>query len=109
MPTMPPAELITCCPVSLPAQKFNELLRDGSAGKKIGNILEDTKPEAAYFTSKNGTRGGYVVYNIAQASDIPRYAEPWFLTFEALVEFMPAMVPEELQKAGLDEIAKKWG
>jgi hypothetical protein len=95
--------------ISLPAQKFNELLRDGSAGKKIGNILEDTKPEAAYFTSKNGTRGGYVVYNIAQASDIPRYAEPWFLTFEALVEFMPAMVPEELQKAGLDEIAKKWG
>jgi hypothetical protein len=95
--------------ISLPAQKFNEVLRDGSAGKKIGKILEDTKPEAAYFTSKNGTRGGYVVYNIAHASDIPRYAEPWFLTFEALVEFMPCMIPEDLQKAGLEEIAKKWG
>jgi hypothetical protein len=95
--------------VSMPAEKFNEALRDGSAAKKLGRILEEAKPEAAYFTTKNGQRGGYIIINVANASDLPRFAEPWFLTFNATVEFMPAMVPEDLQKAGLDEIAKKWG
>ena len=38
--------------ISLPAEKFNEALRDGSAGKKMTRILEEAKPEAAYFTSK---------------------------------------------------------
>ena len=94
--------------VSMPVEKFNEAQRDGSAAKKLGRILEDTKPEAAYFTAKDGRRGGYIIVNIANASDIPRLAEPWFLNFNATVEIMPAMIPEDLQKAGLDEIAKKW-
>jgi hypothetical protein len=95
--------------VSLAAQKFNEALRDGSAGKKMTRILEDTKPEAAYFTSTDGNRGGYLVYNISQASEIPRLAEPWFLNFDAKIQFEPAMTPEDLQKAGLEDLAKKWG
>jgi hypothetical protein len=95
--------------ISLPAHKFNEALRDGSAGKKMARILEETKPEAAYFTSTDGKRGGYLVFNITNASEIPRLAEPWFLNFEATVEFMPAMIPEDLQKAGLEDLAKKWG
>jgi hypothetical protein len=95
--------------VSMPVEKFNEALRDGSAAKKLGRILEETKPEAAYFTAKDGTRGGYIVVNVSNASEIPRLAEPWFLNFNATVEIMPAMVPEDLQKAGLDEIARKWG
>jgi hypothetical protein len=95
--------------VSMPVEKFNEALRDGSAAKKLGRILEETKPEAAYFTAKDGKRGGYIVVNVSNASEIPRLAEPWFLNFNATVEIMPAMVPEDLQKAGLDEIARKWG
>ena len=95
--------------VSMPVEKFNEALRDGSAAKKLGRILEETKPEAAYFTAKDGRRGGYIIVNISNASEIPRLVEPWFLNFNATVEFMPAMIPEDLQKAGLDEIAKKWG
>jgi hypothetical protein len=103
--------------VSMPVEKFNEAQRDGSAAKKLGRILEDsktrrledTKPEAAYFTAKDGRRGGYIIVNIANASDSPRLAEPWFLNFNATVEIMPAMIPEDLQQAGLDEIAKKWG
>jgi len=95
--------------VSLPVQRFNEALRDGSAGKKMGRILEETKPEAAYFTSTDGNRGGYLVYNISQASELPRLAEPWFLSFDAKVEFHAAMTAEDLQKAALDDLGKKWG
>lgn len=32
--------------VSIPVEKFNAAVRDGSAGKKLQQILDDTKPEA---------------------------------------------------------------
>ena len=53
--------------ISLPVEKFNEALRDGSAGKKMSRILEEAKPEAAYFTSEDGNRGGYVIVSISNA------------------------------------------
>jgi hypothetical protein len=94
--------------ISLPVDKFNQAVLDGTAGKKIGRILEETKPEAAYFCAKDGKRGGFLVVNMSTTSEMPRFAEPWFLHFDATVEFLPAMTPEDLQKAGLDELAKKW-
>jgi hypothetical protein len=94
--------------VSFPVEKFNQAVLDGSAGKKITRILEDAKPEAAYFCAKDGKRGGFLIINMSNASEIPRFAEPWFLHFDATVEFLPTMTPQDLQKAGLDELAKKW-
>jgi hypothetical protein len=72
-------------------------------------ILEDLKPEAAYFCAKDGKRGGFLVVNLNSASEMPRYAEPFFLNFDATVEFLPTMTPEDLGKAGLEELGKKWG
>lgn len=94
--------------VSLPPEKFNEAARDGSVGSKIARILEDTKPEAAYFCAKDGNRGGFFIVNLDSTSQMPKVAEPWFLCFNAKVEFLPAMTPEDLAKSGLDDIAKKW-
>jgi len=47
--------------------------------------------------------------NVNTPSDIPVLAEPWFLNFEADCEFRIAMTPEDLQRAGLDALGKKWG
>lgn len=33
--------------ISLPVDKFNQAVRDGTAGEKIGRILEDTNHDAA--------------------------------------------------------------
>lgn len=95
--------------VTLPIDKFNQAVRDGTVGQKIQSILEDTKPEAVYFTSREGHRGGFLIINMENASEIPRYAEPWFLYFDAKVEFLPTMTPEDLQKAGLEALGKRWG
>jgi len=94
--------------VSLPVEKFNQAVRDGTVGEKMRRILEDAKPEAAYFCANDGKRGGFLVINMSETSEMPRYAEPWFLNFDATVEFMPAMTPQDLGRAGLDEIGKKW-
>jgi hypothetical protein len=95
--------------VTLPPEPFNSLVRDGSAGKRIQEILAETKPEAVYFTTLNDGRSGILVIDMKDPSEVPRYAEPWFLTFEADVDFKIAMTPEDLGRAGLEELGKRWG
>lgn len=95
--------------VTLPVEEFNKAVRDGSVSAKMQKILGQNKPEAAYFTSMYGERGGFLVIDMADVSQIPSYAEPWFLTFNAKVEFLPVMTPEDLGKAGLDSLGKTWG
>jgi hypothetical protein len=94
--------------IKMPVEPFNTAVRDGSAGAKIRKILEDIKPEGAYFTTQDGHRGGILVVNIENASDIPRMAEPFFLYFDAEVHFDPAMTPEDLGRADLENLGKKW-
>ncbi|HUN83835.1 MAG TPA: hypothetical protein VMU48_05615 [Terracidiphilus sp.] len=71
-------------------------------------ILDAIKPEAVYFSEQNGHRGGILVVDVASPSDVPRLAEPWFLTFHAEVEFRIAMTPEDLGKSGLEALGKTW-
>ena len=56
----------------------------------MGRILEDLKPEAAYFVSTDGNRGGFFVIDIQNPGEMPRLAEPWFMKFNAKVEFLLA-------------------
>ncbi|MES2070118.1 MAG: panthothenate synthetase [Pseudomonadota bacterium] len=95
--------------VVLPHEPFNTLVRDGTVGAKIRNILEATKPEAVYFTEQDGHRGAVVVVNVERASQVPALAEPWFLNFDADCKFRIAMTPEDLQQAGLEALGKQWG
>ncbi len=95
--------------VQFPLEPFNSHVRNGKAGEIIAKILEDIKPETAYFTEQDGKRGGVFVIDLQSASDVPRYAEPFFLNFEASCEFRILMSPEDLESAGLEELGKKWG
>lgn len=92
-----------------PLEPFNSLVRKGIVGDVIQKILGDIKPEAAYFTARGGKRGGILVVDVADATKIPSIAEPFFLHFDANIEFHPCMTPEDLGKAGLEELGKKYG
>jgi len=94
--------------VRIPHQPFNAAVKDGTAGQKLNRILETTKPEAVYFTEQGGQRGAVLVVDLSDPSRIPTLAEPWFLTFQADVEFRVVMTPDDLKRAGLDELGKKW-
>lgn len=94
--------------VTLPTHEFNAALKNGSAVQKIRHILEEIQPEAAYFTELDGQRTAVLIVHINEASEVPKLAEPWFLNFNANVEIRVAMTPEDLQKAGLDELCKRW-
>ena len=89
----------------------NEALRDPQFGEKMKQYLGDVKAEAAYFSAIDGQRGGYIVLNIDEASQIPAIAEPLFFWLEADMEFIPVMTPADLQKAGpsIAAAVQKWG
>lgn len=95
--------------VDFPIEPFNTLIKNGTAGEKIQQAMEDTKPEAAYFSEKDGERGGVLVVNVSEASEIPAPGEPWFLNFNAKIRLRICITPEDLGNAGLDEIGKKYG
>lgn len=92
----------------MPHEPFNSYVKNGSADKTMMAIMGELKPEAAYFIEMNGHRTGLLIINLTDTSQIPHFAEPWFLLFNADVQFHPVMLPDDLGKAGLSEIGKKW-
>jgi hypothetical protein len=94
---------------SLPVEQFNEAVRDGSSGAKMKKIMDAIKPEAAYFTALHGKRTAVLIVDLADPSKIPSLAEPWFLLFNASVDFHPVMLPQDLANAGLEDLGKAWG
>jgi hypothetical protein len=89
----------------------NALAKSGNMGATVQAILEDLQPEAAYFTANQGKRTTVLVVDLADPSQMPAVAEPWFLAMNATVEFQPAMVPEDLAKAGpsIEQAVAKFG
>ena len=94
--------------VKFPHDKFNAAVKDGTAGEKMKRILDDQKPEAVYFTEFDGQRTAILIVDIEDPSKVPSFAEPWFLIFNADVQFHVVMSAEELGRAELDRLGKKW-
>jgi hypothetical protein len=94
--------------VDFPVEPFNTLVKNGTVGAKIQQVLEDVKPEAIYFSERDGTRGAVAVVDVADPSRIPALAEPFFLAFNATVNFRVAMTAEDLAKSGLEAVGKKY-
>ncbi len=94
--------------VMFPNEEFNAAVRDGSAGKKLERILAQLKPEAVYFTARDGQRSAIIALDLPDPSSLPAVAEPWFLTFNAKIEVRPAMSLEDLASAGLDKLGKAY-
>ncbi len=46
--------------VRIPPEKGNALVKDGTLGRIMQSILEELRPEAAYFTTMEGARGGFM-------------------------------------------------
>jgi hypothetical protein len=94
--------------ISADTKKFNELIANGTAEQKMQTILADAKPEAAYFMEMDRKRTLILIINMKDVSQIPAYSEPWFLGFDADLEWHPVMMGENLARAGIADLGKKW-
>jgi hypothetical protein len=86
--------------VSIPVESGNAAIRNGSLGATITKILDELKPEAAYFAEDHGQRTGFIFFDMKDASQLPAIAEPWFLAFNASVTLRPAMNQQDLAASG---------
>jgi hypothetical protein len=92
--------------------KGDALIKEGRIGETMASVLEELQPEAAYFTDVEGTRGGYLVVNMEDASQIPAMTEPLFLELGATVHMQPVMTTEDLRGAAgeaLQRMGQKYG
>ncbi len=98
--------------MTIPVEAGNAAARSGAFGPSFQKILEKLKPEAAYFmTCANGERGGFIVFDLEDTSQIPDVAEPFFLAFNASVTITPVMNVQDLANAapGIKKAVKAHG
>ena len=91
---------------TLPVEKGNTSINDGSLGRTMETILTKLKPEAAYFAPLDGKRAGMIFFEMAEPSQIVESVEPLFLSLNATTELVPVTNAEDLRK-GLAKVAKK--
>ena len=83
----------------VPVETGNRTVTDGTLQKVTQSTMDRLKPEAAYFFAQDGLRGGFMVFDMSDVSQIPVIAEPLFMGLNARVEFVPVMNAEDLAKA----------
>ena len=78
---------------TVPVDKGNEMVNDGSMGTVLEELLGKLQPEAAYFFADGGERSGMAVFDMQDSSEIPGIAEILFQGSDAALEFKRGAVP----------------
>ena len=86
----------------VPLEAGNTEILNNSLMHLKQNYLTEIKPEAAYFTLKEGQRTMFAVVDIESVNKLPATLEPLWLNLKCDVQVYPAMVFEDFQKAKED-------
>ncbi len=84
--------------VTIPAAAGNAAIKSGALQRVMTEALERIKPEAAYFTTRDGCRTAFLVADMKDPSQMPWIAEPFFMNLDAAVQFTPVMNAEDLRR-----------
>jgi hypothetical protein len=86
---------------SIPVETGNAMIKSGTLGSTLNQILAGMNHEAAYFYADDqGRRCASVVFDMKDSSEIPGIAEPGFLAANAQVTFRPVMNLQDLVAGG---------
>jgi hypothetical protein len=87
----------TLMTVEFDTEKANKLIAENALGDLMMKTMDQLHPESAVFGAKDGKRTGYIVFDLADPTDIPRIAEPFFMALNAKIEFIPVMDAADVQ------------
>ena len=96
---------------SFPVDAGNAAIRNGKLETVFRQLMDDLKPEAAYFHAVDGDRGGTFVVNMQDSSKIADTAERLFFGLNAKIELVPVMALDDLQKglSGVQNTIQRYG
>jgi len=94
----------------IPVDEGNELVKSGKIGENFHSLMEDFKPEAAYFFPADGQRSGFMIINVTDSSYLAKVAESFWIGLHADVSVTPVMNGEDLGKGlgGIEGIVKRY-
>ena len=81
-----------------PVEAGNEAIKSGKVERVFQQLMEELKPEAAYFYPEGGTRAGHLVVNMQESSQVAEAVERFSFGLNASIELVPVMAAEDLQK-----------
>ncbi|MBY6189134.1 hypothetical protein KUV22_01735 [Microbulbifer agarilyticus] len=84
---------------TIPVEKGNECASDGTLMLALKVLVEETKPEAAYFHLDNGCRAGTLVFEADDAEKMAAINEPFFAKVNACIDIQPVLALDELLKS----------
>ncbi|MGX1882663.1 DUF3303 family protein [Streptomyces sp. NPDC055287] len=84
----------------------NEAIRNGKMPQMMNSVIEQLKPEAAYFFPSMGRRSCMFVFDMQDSSELPPVAEKFFMELGAEVEIVPVMNGDDLKK-GLEALKSR--
>ena len=74
---------------TVPVEKGNAALKDGSSEKRWNRSWVSSNGGRLLW-SVDGLRGGMIFFDMTEASQVVEIVEPFFLAFDAAVEFIPS-------------------
>jgi hypothetical protein len=81
-----------------PTAGGNDALKAGRIDKVLPKIMEDLKPEAAYFYPDEGLRAGHFIVQMKDSSEVLEIGERLWFGLGGTVEMVPVMSAEDIQK-----------
>lgn len=84
--------------ITVPVESGSQAIKDGNMGKLIQAAAERWKPEAMYFGPAEGRRTAFMVFDMADPSDMVPFSETFFQELNADVEVIPVMTADDVQK-----------
>ena len=84
--------------VQMDTEAGSRSIKDGSMAKLMESTLKQVNAESAYFTTHDGYRTAYIVFDLKDPSQMPQIAEPLFSGINAKIDLAPAMNMDELQE-----------
>ena len=90
--------------VEFDLEKGNEVVSSGAIQDIFNRVMEQLRPEAAYFGPVNGNRGAYLIVNMEDSSQLPPFSETLYQEMHAKIEWFPVMTADDVRR-GLEQLS----
>lgn len=95
----------TLMKVQMDTEAATEAIKNGTMQTTLQSAVEQLDPEAAYFTTQDGMRTAFIIFDLREPAQMPVIAEPLFRTLKAKIDVSPVMNLDDV-RAGLQELMK---